>query len=255
MTSKSLKGGGGGGASAYAQFHAIQHESKDRRTPEALLADDERILRDAIYASTKAVEAAIDRFRCCHPTAAIGDTTHDTLSFAGSVHSAAIRELTDVDGGVRAWGGVVSSIRGQRTPTLGATQAFFGGRFALRRGDHEEAARLFTEAAPMLKDGDLQATCKERLRALQAVGTPMPKQRKPAPPVAAKPKPESDDDDKKSSGTCKVCMTADSTVVLLPCLHLLMCVSCYETMKKKSPVIACPICRGTVADVIVALVP
>jgi hypothetical protein len=47
----------------------------------------------------------------------------------------------------------------------------------------------------------------------------------------------------KCFSECVICMSAAATVVLVPCNHLVLCITCYRTMQKNRPKVACPLCR------------
>ena len=49
---------------------------------------------------------------------------------------------------------------------------------------------------------------------------------------------------------CCICMENDKSVLLLPCRHLCVCVSCYNGSHGRQPLQSCPICRARVEDTV-----
>ena len=47
----------------------------------------------------------------------------------------------------------------------------------------------------------------------------------------------------KCTSECVICASAAATVVLVPCNHLTLCETCYNTMSKSPSSLKCPLCR------------
>jgi len=45
---------------------------------------------------------------------------------------------------------------------------------------------------------------------------------------------------------CHVCFTAPSSILLMPCMHELLCESCLKILSKQSRILQCPLCRVNV---------
>lgn len=48
--------------------------------------------------------------------------------------------------------------------------------------------------------------------------------------------------------TCKVCLKNQARVLLLPCQHLGLCITCFETLRVRQNTWTCPFCRHTVTN-------
>ena len=53
----------------------------------------------------------------------------------------------------------------------------------------------------------------------------------------------------KCSGECKICMDAPVQTVFIPCGHMVACLLCSNSFKKKGKKL-CPICRTSIKDVV-----
>ena len=54
-----------------------------------------------------------------------------------------------------------------------------------------------------------------------------------------------DEEDEDEKNECKICLTNKVKCIVMPCMHVAMCITCVNKLEKNDP---CPLCRTPVQD-------